>query len=145
MERWRKSLNEGHILTSEMDGQVLYYINSIESERDKLKAELERVSGKTQFCILCEQTAKENDKLKMELEHIRFITGRSGCEIVDRLESLDRWREMAGKLARSLERISFSKPDRLSHQLDVLIIERAAKLAKQAFDIYAAMEKGETK
>lgn len=39
-----------------------------EATRDRLQAEVTRLSGKTNFCPLCEGYAKERDKLKRELE-----------------------------------------------------------------------------
>ena len=46
-------------------------------------------------------------ELEAELEHIRFVTGRSGCEIVDRLADAERTREerdaLKAKLAQAVE------------------------------------------
>jgi hypothetical protein len=38
--------------------------------------------------------------------------------------------ELLGECMEALERIAHAKPDRLDHSLDVLIIERAARLAQ---------------
>lgn len=51
-----------------------------------------------------------------------------------KVDCFDCLKERNEKLEAALKRISFAKPDRLDHQLDVTIIERAAKIAKAALD-----------
>lgn len=48
--------------------QARISIEKLESERDALAKEVERLSGKTQFCPQCEVYAKEIEGLKEKLQ-----------------------------------------------------------------------------
>ena len=80
-------------------------------------------------CIL-EFRVKE---LEAELEHIRFVTGRSGCEIVDRLADAERTRGEHDALKAELARYEKEFEDRghaFQKSVEELMRERDALKAK---------------
>lgn len=76
----------------------------------------------------------DRDALKAELATEK---ANHTMDLASRGTEIAMLKASAEKLAEALKTISFAKPDGLDHVLDVTIIERAAKIAKQALAAYA--------
>lgn len=79
------------VMSDPHGGSLIQEIQKLQKELDLLKSQVERLSGKTQFCPLCESYARERDLLKAKLEMaVKCLKLFSDSLFIDAKEALKR-------------------------------------------------------
>lgn len=80
--------------------------------------------------LLCDKCGLSDFDVELNtLKEQLKVAEQERSELQSRAESLER---LVARYEGALKRISQAKPDRLDHEIDVTIIERAARIAKDA-------------